>query len=655
MQQDADARRGKALLAGALCLLAVLLLRNAWVCDDAFITLRTVDNFVHGRGLRWNVAERVQTYTHPLWMLLLSAASFCTREFFITTMVVSTAVSLAAMGTFAFRVARTPAAGLLALLAFVMSRSFHDYCGSGLENPLTYLLLALQMAAWLRPERDARRLLHLSLIAGLGMANRLDTALLFLPAPAMALFATKAPWLRRIAAGAIGALPILAWEVFSLVYYGFAFPNTAYAKLNTQIAQAELLRQGFMYYVDVLHRDPLTPALIAAGLAFGLRRGRRELIPFVLGVALYLLYILKIGGDFMSGRFFTAPFLIAAAQFARVDFALRDIRTAGAAAFVSVLGFCAAFPTLSLQADVEPPLERKWNENGIADERFFYFKFSNLAAMKRMNFHPDIDYVPMRTLNAFAPIVYPENIIGNFGFHCRPDVHLIDDMALADPLLARLPAREKEDWRIGHFHRLVPIGYHDTLATGEDRFEDRDLAEYWRRLCVVTRGPVLSGERFAEIVRFARGGNDHLIDAESYRDPTPELAGKAWREELLAWRIRLSQISTPKHAWLPTGTTGQPFTRKIGNGIRIDMEGVRSAPAVEINASANHMFRIDFFRDGEKLGSAEVPSADTSWIHTAIRRIDVPAEAVEAGYDRVVIEMIHGESPAYLAHFRMMP
>jgi hypothetical protein len=42
--------------------------------DDAYITLRTVDNWVNGRGLVWNTAERVQTYTHPLWMLLLSAA-----------------------------------------------------------------------------------------------------------------------------------------------------------------------------------------------------------------------------------------------------------------------------------------------------------------------------------------------------------------------------------------------------------------------------------------------------------------------------------------------------------------------------------------------------------------------------------------------------
>ncbi len=44
--------------------------------DDAYITLRTVDNFINGYGLTWNISERVQAYTHPLWMFLLSIYIF---------------------------------------------------------------------------------------------------------------------------------------------------------------------------------------------------------------------------------------------------------------------------------------------------------------------------------------------------------------------------------------------------------------------------------------------------------------------------------------------------------------------------------------------------------------------------------------------------
>ena len=50
-----------------LGLFAVVLVRTAWVSDDAYITFRTVDNFLAGYGLRWNVGERVQTLGSRAW------------------------------------------------------------------------------------------------------------------------------------------------------------------------------------------------------------------------------------------------------------------------------------------------------------------------------------------------------------------------------------------------------------------------------------------------------------------------------------------------------------------------------------------------------------------------------------------------------------
>jgi arabinofuranosyltransferase len=50
----------------AIAVYLVIVLRAAWVSDDSFITMRTVDNWLQGR-LRWNTDERVQAYTHPLW------------------------------------------------------------------------------------------------------------------------------------------------------------------------------------------------------------------------------------------------------------------------------------------------------------------------------------------------------------------------------------------------------------------------------------------------------------------------------------------------------------------------------------------------------------------------------------------------------------
>ena len=54
-----------------LILYAIVVLRTAWLSDDAYITFRTIDNFIGGYGLRWNAVKRVKAFTHPLSMFFL--------------------------------------------------------------------------------------------------------------------------------------------------------------------------------------------------------------------------------------------------------------------------------------------------------------------------------------------------------------------------------------------------------------------------------------------------------------------------------------------------------------------------------------------------------------------------------------------------------
>ena len=55
---------------------AFIVIKNAWVGDDAYITVRTIENFLSGYGVTHNIAERVQTFTHPLWMFLQAGVYF---------------------------------------------------------------------------------------------------------------------------------------------------------------------------------------------------------------------------------------------------------------------------------------------------------------------------------------------------------------------------------------------------------------------------------------------------------------------------------------------------------------------------------------------------------------------------------------------------
>ena len=87
------------------------LIRTAWISDDAAITLRCVLNLLHGYGATFNIDERVQPYTHPLWFLIISALSILTRNVYASTFALSIAVSMVSLWLLMTRVARNFWAG----------------------------------------------------------------------------------------------------------------------------------------------------------------------------------------------------------------------------------------------------------------------------------------------------------------------------------------------------------------------------------------------------------------------------------------------------------------------------------------------------------------------------------------------------------------
>ena len=223
----ADFRR--LVIAGGAAAFFFLLLRTAWLDDDAYITFRTVDNFLNGLGLRWNVVNRVQAFTHPLWMFAVAAVTGIGGDVYFSSLALSVIVSLAAVTLAASRIATTLPMCVLVFSALALSKAFVDYSTSGLENPLTHLLLVGFFLGLVSDLARSRRLLVLSLSTALLMINRFDTGLLVLPALGVAIW--RAGWRAAVVPVAIGMLPLAAWEVFSVVYYGFPFPNTAYSKL----------------------------------------------------------------------------------------------------------------------------------------------------------------------------------------------------------------------------------------------------------------------------------------------------------------------------------------------------------------------------------------------------------------------------------------
>lgn len=486
----------------------LLLIRTAWLDDDAYITFRTVDNVLHGLGLRWNVANRVQSYTHPLWMFAMTGVSAVTGEVYFASLLLAIGVSIATVALIAARVAGSLPAVLFAFSAVSLSKAFVDYSTSGLENPLTHLLLAGLFVVQARDMPDSRRLFATALIAALLMVNRIDTALLVLPT--LAAVAMNAGWRRAWRPLAMGLLPIVAWELFSLIYYGFPFPNTAYSKLQHGIPRGELLYQGFLYFLDSVANDPLTLLVIAAALLSPLAGVRRWTVSA--GIALYLAYIAWVGGDFMSGRFFTAPFLLAVMLIAS---AMRPAFTlTGALALVVVwfAGLSAPRPTIvttpAYGSDIEPA--RVIAPTGITDERRYYYPQSGLLNARRGAPMPNHKWLYMGLeARARGDRVLTTDAAGFIGYAAGPGVYFVDKYGLGDPLIARLPARSP--WRIGHFERRVPDGYLESLAAGRNLIRDPDIAQYYEKLRIITEGPIWSRRRLRAIVQMNLGQFDALI------------------------------------------------------------------------------------------------------------------------------------------------
>ena len=529
---DPRARAAGWALGGLLCLYAVVLLRTAWLSDDAYITFRTIDNWIHGYGLRWNVAERVQTCTHPLWMFLHAGLYALSGEIYYTSILLCIGVSLAAVILFAARLAAGALPALVGVTVFTLSKAFTDYSTSGLENPLTHLLLVLFLYVYLRepaagaataqrPQQAGprgglsagalpgwRTLLALALLAALLALNRPDALLPVLPA-LCARFWRARSW-RAVGTVLLGLVPLIAWELFALLYYGSPLPNTAYAKLNNGIPAGELLGQGLWYLWASLRWDPLTPAAIVAGLAVGLSRRQARHVSLAVGVLLYMAYLLFIGGDFMLGRFLTAPLVVAVALLARVPLSRRT----GLLLFLlaGIIGAAPPRSPLSAGRDYGDVVGVLIDGHGICDERGYYYHATGLLLAPGRDPWPDHSYVRQgRAARQRGEPVVVARCVGMFGYCAGPAVHIVDELALADPLLARLKPIPGRRWRPGHYHRQIPEGYVETLRSGQNVIADPALAAYYEKLRLVTRGRVWDGKRLLEVAKLNLGMYGHLL------------------------------------------------------------------------------------------------------------------------------------------------
>jgi arabinofuranosyltransferase len=509
-------------LASSMLAAAVMLLGTAWICDDAFITLRVIDNFVNGFGLRYNVIERVQVFTHPLWFWFLTPFYALTREAMVTTMLVSVLVSLGAMWLMAARIAKDVEYGCLIVLVALASRTISSFTTSGLETPLTFLLLALFVWQLYRPDQDGEpdKAWIPAGIAGLLLLNRLDLAVLVGPVLVYQMFRARGRDRVKVAVAAIS--PALAWMVFSVIYYGALFPNTAYAKLGTGFSTATLILRWLVYAKDFVLTDPLL-ALIIVKVAFDTLRSRDWLTRLLgAGIVLYVAYTIVIGGDFMSGRFFTPPGFLAVCLLARAP--VPQWLTERVKWFALIAGAGILAILLAMRVTEKP--YASFPSNGITDERRYYYLnnglfpvVKNWVATGTEPVHPwgrrGLEFKSeAQSIGKPIVLVLGNSNAGMAGYYAGPEVHNVDKYALTDAFLARLPALPNS--RTGHYERMLPPGYAETALNAAPTTEIAALRPLLNDVTLVTRAPLFAEGRWGAIWRLLSGDYSWVYEADIY-------------------------------------------------------------------------------------------------------------------------------------------
>ena len=497
-------------------------LANAWIGDDAYITFRVVDNFLNGHGLTFNPDERVQAYTHPLWMLVLSAAYALTSDLFYTTLAISFVFCALALAV-VFKSLNSVWRSALFLGLLLSSKAFVDYTSSGLEYPLSFLLLCVFYGRFLGAT-NATRVLPQDLIvfgtlASLAFLNRSDSILLYVgPLAYLAWIAWPVYRLRLAMYFALAFSPVALWLAFSYIYYGFPFPNTYYAKVATGIPRSVQLRQGLAYVANSINFDPLTLGLIGLTAAVAAQLRRLPEIAATASALLYVLYTISVGGDFMSGRFFAMPLLVCAFVLVR----LVPRREAGMALGAALVAYNVIAPLAPVKTRASYP-DGAWAwrlQNGIKDERGHYHQISNVLFYAPFRALPDhLWYREGISFRNSSEKVSVQGSIGFFGFTAGPTKYVIDRNALSDPLLARLPISESLyfEFYAGHFFRELPNGYIESRRERRNLLVDPLLHDYYDKLLNVTAGPVFSGSRIRDIwdLNFGRYRRIHeLVTAQ---------------------------------------------------------------------------------------------------------------------------------------------
>ena len=217
-------------------------------------------------------------------------------------------------------------------------------------------------------------------------------------------------------------------------------------------------------------------------------------------------------------------------------------------------------------------------------------------------------------------------------------MHYVDTCALADPLLARLPAKEDPNWRVGHFIRQIPTNYEASLRLDKNMLDDQKTAQYWDSIRKVTRDPLFQQDRLAEIARI-NFGMIEKPDFDMYRKST--VARATFIPSVNAEDVKtIAAEGTPWDA---------PGNIVFYTALDIIFKETTDLKSIDLSLDHNDTYEISVIRDNESVLVATIKPRDVGGL--AHHKIEL--RTAEPNVKAIRIKAQSGDDMYSLGHLRV--
>lgn len=486
---------------------------HRWLHEDGLINLRVIQNLLAGRGPVYNAGERVEAFTSPAQVAIVSLASIVTLgQVPLDALVLLVGVALSVSGLWLAMRGAVHLWGLgergrsllpVGALAFAAVPLSWDFATSGHEGSVGYAWIGA--AAYVLGRRVAalRSGTEVRIDRGRWELVVLGSGALVRPEYALFTVSFVVAWavLHRGAAGARWSAaawafgPTVAYQVFRMGYFALVVPNTALAKLGGPFGASE----GWYYLRAFVGPFWLWVGLGAVAVLLGRRLAsassdqRVAVAALVVPALLTIGYLVSIGGDYVNGRLLVVPFFALLAPVSLLDGSDFVDRSGGLRWVPAGLGAVLVLWATLTATSLRPPWDAKGND--FLDVRY---DARELAIQRWVGEPPTTieDYRdtflagPIKTLATQLPStdggilvlddpyygqvvllpaedgpVIASTTIGALGTVGGIDVRIIDRLALADPIASHLPVTGTT---AGHLRKLSNAWVYGRLGIEAD-------------------------------------------------------------------------------------------------------------------------------------------------------------------------------------------